>query len=277
MSRRAAGRTRGAGAGSGTVGATRHVVRGSSTVSTASAARFAARVRRRRWARAAVALGVLLLIAGVCGLGLYSPWSTVHRIRVTGTQRIPAATVQALLADQRGRPLLLVDTGELAARIAALRLVAGVSVHRSWPSGLAVTVRERQAVAAVPAGTGVKLVDRDGVEVDTARRAPTGLPLVQVDLATAEPGSLAAVLDTLAAMPAALHDQVRSVGAATPEGIWLVLADGSRVQWGASAQTARKAAVLARLRATPAASSARGTVRRYDVSAPDAPAVVASP
>lgn len=274
MSPRAAGGVRGRTSGRTVTRADRHAARGGSIVSTASAARFAARVRRRRLRRFAVVLGVLLALGGLAGAVLFSPWTTVQRIRVSGTQRVPEASVQALLADQRGRALLLVDPDALAARIMALPLVAGASVHRAWPAGLTVVVRERQAVAAVPAGSGVRLVDRDGVEVATATRAPAGLPVVQVDLTKAAPGSLGAVLDVLAGLPPTLRRQVRAIGAATPDGVWLELTDGSRVRWGAAVDTGRKAVVLARLRTVPGAD---GGGTRYDVSAPDAPAVAGSP
>jgi cell division protein FtsQ len=245
-------------------------------VSTASARRFAAKVRRRRLRRIGIVLLVLLLVGGVVGFGLLSPWATVRRIEVRGTSRISIASVQELLGDQYGRPLLLVDTGRLATRVSGLRLAAAATVRRSWPSTLTVTVTERQAVAAVPAPAGVRLVDREGVEVTTAARPPAGLPLVQVDLAKAGPASLAAALDVLTALPPSLSAQVKAIGADSPDGVWLSLADGSRVRWGSAGRSADKVTVLARLQATTrGAAGARS--RLYDVSAPDAPAVGAQP
>jgi cell division protein FtsQ len=216
---------------------------------------------------------VLALVLGMVGAGLYSPWATVQEVTVTGTARIPVASVQGMLADQRGRSLLLVDTAVLSARVRALPLVAGVSVRRVWPSGLSVEVRERRAVAAVPAGSGVRLVDVEGVEVATAPRAPAGLPLVQVDLGRAVPGSLAAVLQVLAGLPAPLPRQVSAVGASSPDSVWLTLRDGSRVLWGSPADTADKVVVLSRLRVVAQQAGIRAKGRVYDVSAPDAPAV----
>jgi cell division protein FtsQ len=252
-------------------------VTGGSTVSASSAARFAARVRSRRRRRIAVVLAVVLLVVVAAGASLYSPWTTVRRISVSGTHRIDPASVTGLLADQRGRPLLLVDTGALQARVRALRLVAGVSVQRQWPGGLLVVVRERQAVAAVPSGAGVRLVDVDGVEVATAAKAPPGLPVVQVDLAKAGPGSLPAVLEVLKGLPPSLSTQVSAIGAGSPDSVWLTLVDGSRVLWGSSADTPNKAVVLSRLRVAAQLAGARGRGRQYDVSAPDAPAVSAPP
>lgn len=273
MSPRAAG----GGTGRTSVAPRARPARAGSTVSTASAARFAARVRARRRRRILAVTGGVLLVAGLVAGGLYSPWTTVQQVRVSGTARIPVTSVRDLLGDQRGRPLLLVDTAALEARVKVLPLVAAVSVQRVWPGELAVSVRERQAVAAVPAGSGVKLVDVGGVQVDTADRAPAGLPLVQVDLARAAPGSLAAVLQVLSGLPPALSKQVSAIGASSPDSVWLTLLDGSRVLWGSSAQTPHKAVVLSRLRVAAQAAGTRAKGRQYDVSAPHAPAVVASP
>ncbi|HET9656344.1 MAG TPA: FtsQ-type POTRA domain-containing protein [Kineosporiaceae bacterium] len=268
MSPRAAGRQVRRPGRPGTTG----TAAGGSTVSSASARRFAARVRRRRLRRIGLILLVVALIGGIAGAALYSPWTTVRQIRISGTSRVPTAQVQELLADQYGCPLLLVDTGRLEARVSGLRLVSGVSVRRTWPGTLTVTVRERVPVAAVPASAGVRLVDRDGVEVATAARPPAGMPLVQVDLTKTERGSLAATLDVLAALPAPLAKEVTAIGADSPDGVWLALADGSRVLWGSAAGSADKVVVLARLRA-----AADGRARRFDVSAPQAPAVSALP
>lgn len=279
---RATGSARSTGAGRQTTGArpagAEPSARPDSTVSTVSAARFAARVRARRRRRALFVAGIVLLLGGVVGGVLYSPWTTVQQIRVTGTDRIPASTVQDLVADQQGRPLLLVNTSAVAARVNALRLVARVEVRRVWwPAELTVAVQERQPVAAVPAASGVRLVDVDGVEVDTATRAPAGLPLVQVDLSRAAPGSLVAVLQVLSGLPPSLGPQISAIGAAGPDSVWLTLLDGSRVQWGSAADTSRKAEVLARLRVAAQLAGTRAKGREYDVSAPDAPAVSAVP
>jgi cell division protein FtsQ len=282
MSPRAAGETRAAGSPRGTAAARttrpKAVAGREPTVSSVSAARFAARVRARRRRRALLIAAAVLLVGGLVGGALDSPWTTVREIRVSGTARIPASTVRDLLADQRGRPLPLVDTSALAARVRTLGLVAAVQVRRSWwPASLEVTVRERQAVAAVPAVSGVRLVDVDGVEVATAERAPAGLPLVQVNLARARPGSLAAVLQVLSGLPAALSPQVGAIGAASPDSVWLTLLDGARVQWGSAADTPGKAKVLARLRVAAELAGTRARGSRYDVSAPGAPAVSAAP
>jgi cell division protein FtsQ len=248
-----------------------------STVSATSAQRFAARVRARRRRRLLIGAAACLLLAGTGWALLAAPWSTVRRIEVFGVHRVDAAAVRAAAQPEVGRPLVLVDTGRIAAEIRREPLVAAVAVSRRWPGTLLVMVRERAAVAAVPAASGVNLVDADGVVVGRATVPPRGLPVIHVALGRAQPppapgpagGSgtpaLRACLDVLSGLPAGLRDQVRQIGAGSPLDVWMVLNDGSRVRWGGSEQTARKAEVLLALR--------RQRAARYDVSAPDAPAV----
>jgi cell division protein FtsQ len=254
-----------------------------STVSKTSAQRFAARVRSRRRRRILIGLGVAVLLAGAAWALLASPWATARRIEVAGLHRVDAAAVRAAARPELGRPLLLADTGRIAAQVRRQPLVAAVEVSRRWPSTLQVTVRERNPVAAVPGPNGVRLVDVDGVVVDLAMLPPPNLPLVEVEVGT--PGSaeasdpsanpatsplpgaaaLRACLAVLEGMPAGLRAQVHQIGADGPESVWLVLNDRSRVQWGGAERTPLKAQVLQALR--------RQRAARYDVSAPDAPAV----
>jgi cell division protein FtsQ len=255
-----------------------------STVSTTSAQRFAARVRSRRRRRVLIGLGVAVLLIGAAWALLASPWATVRRIEVGGLHRVDAAAVRAVARPELGRPLLLADTGRVAAQVRRQPLVAAVQVSRRWPSTLRVTVRERTPVAAVPGPNGVRLVDVDGVVVDLAMLPPPNLPVVEVDVGShgsAQPSgdpsanparspvpraaALRACLAVLEGMPAGLRDQVRRIGAEGPESVWLVLDDHSRVQWGGADRTPLKAKVLQALR--------RQRAARYDVSAPDVPAV----
>jgi len=80
---------------------------------------------------------------------------------------------------------------------------------------------------------------------------------------------VAAAVEARRQLPAALAQQVTGLGATSADGVWFVLRDGSQVVWGSSERGVDKAAVLAALRATSPVAA------RYDVSAPDTPAVSA--
>ncbi len=243
--------------------------------SAGSAERFAARVRSRRRRRFAVVLASLaLLVAGVW-LAVLSPYLVLQEVQVRGTVRVPQAEVRMVAETELGRPMVLLDPSDVAREVAALPLVRSVQVRRSWPATLTVTVTERLPVAAVAAGPDYRLVDREGVEVETVSRRPSDVPVLDVDLAGG-PGSvatLAAALDVLDGLPPSLHAQVVEIGATSPDGVWLRLdasADTSiRVVWGDSSQGQQKAGVLQVLMAAQDTRDAAS----YDVSAPLNPAV----
>jgi cell division protein FtsQ len=250
-----------------------------------SAGRFVARARsRRRKAIAAWVVAVLLVVAAGWLL-LVSPWATVRAVEVTGTDRIDPAQVRALVDGELGRPLVLVDTGAVAGRVEALRLVAHARVGRQWPGGLRVEVTERRPVAALPALTGsaYRLVDRDGVQVEVVAVPPATVPVVEVDLVTAGAPAVRSALDSLAVMPAGLRAEVRRIGAASGDGVWFALEGGDRVVWGDAGDAALKTAALEALRRETARERKamvrkgnRAAARRpvmFDVSAPRAPSV----
>lgn len=240
-----------------------------STVSRSSAERFAARVRRRRRRRAAVT-GSAMALGLVLGWLLFgSSLLAVRRIEVRGVHRVPAAAVREAVRFEIGHPMALVSPDAAAAHASAVPLVRSVRVVRSWPSTLVVEVVEREPIAAVPAAGGrLALVDGDGVVVETVAAAPAGLPVLQVDVATAGPAALRAARAVSDGLPQPVRDQVRSIGAASPDGVQLVLTDRSTVQWGSADRSADKAQALLAVHPKP---GERPTV--IDVTAPDAPAV----
>jgi cell division protein FtsQ len=240
------------------------------TVSRTSAQRFAARVRARRRRRRLIIVGVLLLVSGIVWAGLKSPWATVERIEVTGTHRIDIAQVRAEAEPELGHPMLLARTAQIEAQVGRQRLVRSVRVQRRWPSGLRIEVQEREPVAALPVGSELALVDIDGVVIERVpqSRPPAGLPELQLSLGTLGPAGVTALRGTLAVfrgLPPDLAQQVKAIGADSPDGIWLTLKGGAKVEWGSSADSAQKARVLTALLPQKAVD--------YDVRSPDTPAV----
>ncbi|MDQ1288962.1 MAG: cell division protein FtsQ [Actinomycetota bacterium] len=231
-------------------------------------ARFAAGVRRRRRRRAGF---VVVVVASGLGAGwvvFASPVLAVRAVEVRGLHRLRAADVEALAATERGRALALASPSAVATKVAALPLVRSVTVERSWPSTLVVTVTEREPIAGVPRGGRIALVDADGVEVQLVAALPAGLPLLEVDVARSGPATLRAAREVADAIPATLRRGVRSVRATSPDGVTFRLADGTTVVWGSSQDGPQKAAALV---AVHPRSHGRRVV--IDVSAPDAPAV----
>jgi cell division protein FtsQ len=216
------------------------------------------RGRSRRLLLAAVAVGLVLAAAtwvvgftGVLG---------VRSVTVTGLRALPAGTVLAAAAVERGQPLARVDTDAVADRVRAVPGVDRVAVTRAWPATLRITVTERQAVA-VAVVTGVRwLVDRTGVRFQRVDRVPAGLPRLAVRDPRAGDPATAAGLSALTALGPPVRGQLLVVAANTPDSVTLTLRGGRTVIWGGAADPAAKAQVLAALLTRP------GTV--YDVSTP---------
>jgi cell division protein FtsQ len=240
------------------------------SVSQTSAQRFAARVRARRRRRVLIVIAVVLVLNGLAWVAVKSPWATVQKIEVTGTDRVSIAAVRAEAEAELGHPMLLARTADIATRVGRQKLVRSVQVRRHWPSTIRIQVLERVPVAALPAGSSLSLVDRDGVEVERVKVAPAGLPRLEVDRGAASVPALRGSLAVLQALPSTLSQRLLAIGADSPDGIWLKLRDskvpgGARVEWGDSAQSRRKAQVLMALLPQHAVG--------YDVRSPDTPAV----
>jgi cell division protein FtsQ len=209
-----------------------------------------------------------LTAAGVIGAGawvlFYSPLLVVRSVSVHGARLVPDGEILAVSGVTPGTPLLRVNTGRAAARIAAIRQVSSVKVSTSFPDGVVIVVRERTPALAVatPDG-GFDLVDANGVVVRSAAKRPAGLPLYSTMLpVTGLRGSpdLAAAAAVLRELPAGVRRTVTSITAPSPDQVTLRLASGVTVLWGDTGRAADKARELAVL--------IRGHVRYCDVSAP---------
>lgn len=225
-------------------------------------ARRTRRTRRRRWRPALAALLALTVVAGANWLVLESSVLAVREVRVTGTDKLAVTDVLAAATVVDGTPLARVDLDAARARVAALPRVADVEVARDWPRGVTISVRERVPAALVPDGDVFRVVDVSGVAFDRAEKPVKGLPVVTVSGQRAAE-ALTAALSVLDALPPALHAQVRTVEADSPENVRLAMGKGRTVAWGNADRSARKALVLGALMTQKA--------KIYDVSAPDAP------
>jgi hypothetical protein len=95
-------------------------------------------------------IGALLLfavlVAGLVAL-VNGPWLRVTRTAHAGERYTPADQLQAVLAAYLGRPLLGLDSGEIAARLADLPAIAEARVSASLPDGLQVAIIEKPPAA----------------------------------------------------------------------------------------------------------------------------------
>lgn len=234
-----------------------------STGSAAPPGEAAGRIRSR-WRSVVFALTAAVVIGAGAWVLYWSPLLVVRSISVRGARLVPSAEIRAASGVTPGTPLIRVNTGRAAARIAAIRQVGSVRVATSWPDRVVIVVRERTAALAVAAPDGgYDLVDADGVVVQWAAKRPAGLPLYLVTEPVAGlPGNpgLAAAAAVLDELPARVRHSLISVTAPGPDQVTLRLAGGTTVLWGDISRAGEKARELAALWP--------GHVRYCDVSAP---------
>ena len=208
---------------------------------------------------------VLGIVSVALALVLYfTPAMSARSVVVTGVGTVTQEEVLDVAAVRLGTPLLQIDTGEVADRVAGIRRVASARVQREYPSTVRITVVERIPIVVKDFPDGPHLYDRDGVDFATAP-PPPGLPYIDVaDPGPADPPTRAA-LEVMTALRPEVVAQVSRVAAPSVSSITLTLADGRTVVWGTTDRTDEKAEKLAALLTQPG--------RVYDVSSPDLPTV----
>jgi cell division protein FtsQ len=231
--------------------------------------------------RRTVLIGLILLtvLAGGGTWAVYgSSWFRATGVTVRGQRVLTAAQIERAAGVPLGGPLISVDTGAVRARLLrALPRIDRVSVDRSWPHTVSVTVVERTPSAVLRSGGRYTEVDRDGVRFATVDRAPAGVPLLQ--LAPTPSASLRhfgtkrllqAAIAVAGDLPDSVRRQATAVRVRSYDGVTVELSGGREVMWGSSEDGPRKASVLtALMKAEPHAT-------RFDVSAPTAPAAAGS-
>ncbi|ONI70567.1 hypothetical protein ALI144C_48950 [Actinosynnema sp. ALI-1.44] len=219
------------------------------------------RALMRRWMVLLIFVGVLAVLYVV----FFTPVLGVRSVDVQGTQGLTPDEVRKVAAVEMGKPLVRLDTDEIAGRVRTLPRVAKVSVERSWPGTVEITVNEREPVGYAKLADGAHMVDASGVVYAVVPQAPPGLPSIEVPTLGTGDAATYAVVDVLGKIPPQLKQQVVALSAKSVGDVQLTLTGGQLVKWGNSVDSERKAMVLAALLTRP------GKV--YDVAAPELPTV----
>ena len=220
------------------------------------------RLLRRHWK--AVFFGLTAVaIAGAMAWALYgSTLLVVRLVRVSGTGKaISVGQVLAAAMVPRGQPLIRVDTGAIAHRVAQLRQVQSAQVSKDWPATLVITVQLRRPVFALPVGGGYALLDAYGVSLRQVASRPPGLPVLTVNITSRslrDSPAVRAAAAVLAELPRQVARAVRGVVTGGPNDVSVQLANGAVVVWGGAERGGVKAAELQVLM--------RRHARVYDVS-----------
>lgn len=226
--------------------------------------RFTRQSRRRRLT-GIVAVGLLVTIAALVGVAVFSPLLALRTITIDGTSRLDSSKVQHSVDGQLGTPLALIDYGRLTRDLAPYSLIRSYVTEIVPPGTLVIHVVERTPVGAIQTASGFELVDPAGVVVADSATRPAGYPLIELGSGKIGGPGFSSMTEVLLALPASVLPKVDTITALTHDDVTLALTGSSqRVVWGSSDQSDAKARVLAELIALHGESGAG----EYDVSAP---------
>ena len=220
--------------------------------------------RRLLLTRVASACGGVILVSALVWGVFFSPLFALDMSRVSieglGDDTTTQNEVRAAIEPFASVPLPRLKTSAIDEQIAKLRLVREVNVQRSWPRGLTVQIRPRQAILAVKDGSSWALVDDQGVTVSSASTAPEGM--APTTLPDGDQRAQAAA--DVAAIWTAMGDDLRSnITMITHDGqtISMTLTNSRTLNWGVAKDNELKAKVAAVL-------ISQRQARNYDVSSP---------
>jgi len=171
---------------------------------------------RRRLVWVAVAVLVVVLLVGTLAV-FSSSLFAVEDVRVQGatyTQFYDDATLQAVIADLEGEPILLVDTLDAERRLEQIPWIERAIVTTDFPHSVMIDVRERQPLAAFRGTLDKKyrIIDRDGRVLSILDGQPADYMLITGQAPDVERGVLAGAPWAAAAqMVAALPAEIRAI------------------------------------------------------------------
>lgn len=226
--------------------------------------------RRLRWL---VALAVILVLILAVLAVARSPVLSVSRVEINlaGAKHISVRQVESAANVPLHTPLVGVDVGAIAQRIAQLPWVETATVQRVWPQTLSVSVTERRPVAQAPNGAGGwSLVDEAGRVMQQQAQAWPGFVRLDQPVTAAPGGSTSGAFDEALALAGRLPSDLAaklSVIGGKGAGLTATLPAGGTVKFCGLGDLAAKILALNTMLDRVQASST-GTV---DVCVPGAP------
>lgn len=206
------------------------------------------------------ALAVIVLVWAVFFSSLFALDPAKVSVQGLGEDHATTAEVRTAVETFASTPLTRLSTSKVSEQVKNVRLVREAQVERSWPRGLTIKVRPRQAVLAVKEGTSWSLVDDQGVSLSTASSAPEGMApavLPEGDVRERAAGEVAAIWSSMG-------DDLRSVVTmVTHDGqtVTMALTNSRTLNWGVPTDNDLKAKVAGVL-------ISQRQARTYDVSSP---------
>lgn len=205
-----------------------------------------ARKKRRNWIVGGSLLAILAIVVGVVW---FSPWLVVKNINVEGVVHGDQAAIVEASGVTEGQKLIRLNTDAAARAVAGQPWVDSVTVSRSWPQSVTISVKEFTPVLFIRATDGEHLFAEDGREFVTAA-PPAGVVEVVDAPRVAEPADgkidpeprvIDAVLGVVKALPEAVSSRIERISAPSEAEVTLFLTDGYQVYFGSSDNAAEKA------------------------------------
>ena len=218
-------------------------------VERSEARRFTRRSRNRQVTIGVVA-GLLVLLAAMLAVAVYSPILALREVRVDGASQIDDAVVSAAVDDQLGTPLALIDFDRITTELGKIPLIRSYVTETIPPSTLVIHVVEREAVGVVKNASGQggrwNLVDAAGVTLSTTDEKPSDMPQISVSGDVRTSKAFAEAARVLLALPTDLRGRVLRISASTDYNVSLLLKGkaGQKVVWGNADRSDFKARVL---------------------------------
>jgi len=194
---------------------------------------------RRRLLWVGIAAGVVLLAIGAIAV-FASTVFDVRTVTVQGATYTDKDVLDGVIADLRGKPILLVDTKKAEQALEAVPWVERAQVTTDFPHTVLVDIRERHAVATFQGGGDHRwrVIDVDGRVLDILANQPADYTLIAGTNPDTDRGQFAGAIYASAAnlvqsLPAEVRTITQSVGVDAQGNLTMQLtgaAEGTTVQ-----------------------------------------------
>ena len=234
-----------------------------------------AKAKRSRIVRKVlIIVGIVLAAVLVVWTLFFSPLCQVgtSNVSVKGANRWVSKQQVSKLADaQIHKSLLLVSSSQLSESISKLAGVEDVSISKSFPNAITITVTPRTPKAIIKDKSGtLSVVDKNAFVIATVKKQFSGVPLIEVDDTGKQLTSRAVTqaLSVLSQVPDSLLTQLTEVTAMTQDSVTTRMKDGRTVVWGNSSQMKLKSTVVQAILSDKSMMQGKSSI---DVSAPERP------
>lgn len=210
------------------------------------------RILLSRW-RVMLALFPVAVVAALAYAAVQSPLLTAQSFAVVGAETLDRQAVIEI-SGLRGRSLLDLPEQQARERLLKLPQVRSVSISRTFPQKVTITIEERQPAAFWSVGNREYVVDRDGYVLNSGVPSGPAPRIVEPNSNRVmgpgdrvHPDAVALALRLIEESPRVLNQSVSAIEYRQDVGVAIVFANGMRVTFGDERSYDYKMAVLTTL------------------------------